>query len=627
MAPSEGQLATNLPVDLGLLWEINQAENPGALARLQLLIQQGKTPDEIAVLCNELGHLKYEDADDPNALVNRFRIAGIDRRTIPEILLPELQGTPFKVAVEFDEDYYAPSINSVRRNRELVNSSARIEAMPRLETHDDYINYFNSFHPAVLQELIKNLFAIVVTDGCSGACRKVCIRRGTSMPQSHMPFSVIEWIFENYTSIIRDKNTAITPCSSNDLRDYESNGKTGVDIVKLYQKHSLPKPYLSTVFPKKNESIDFIYELVVKEGIPISRFSRLVTGKDPTDIEWLITKIKQRAEAEGDDFHSGIEDSLRKAFREGVKDKVNPIAGNAIKEDTPESEISTAVINCNHGVSLISGKGFVGVVVRPNSKVFKHGDVIYPINPNDKEIAIPKPINEGSVFTRMSGVQKLVTRPRFTRMASSTGEIIEEDKTSSVEQSILDISELKKSLERLQRETSHNSQSSFEGLDLDSFLELLTRLDKDAMVMLSFAEENAEPWRDLLDKYEDDTLVLIDLLQTIEQSLGSLRQTSLLINSELNRLSEKIDTVFPEPDLANPSARGINEIRKYFETEPLRIRGDLLKVDTILVATFGLVLSFLEKNGERIRKSHSHLVSEFTERTGVEIRGLLQAFL
>lgn len=632
MSTKEINQIGDLPEDLALLLQINEAENPEVLERLRSLIEQGKTADEIAILCDEMGRLKYLDENDPNALINRMEFRDIKDGRIPDSLIGELTGGHVGIETVFDREYYFPSVDAIRRTRALVRLKVEEGKTPKLETHEDYIEYFESFHPSVLEEILRNLINIQLTDGCSGPCRKICIGRVEGNPKSHIPFSVIEWLFENYGGCLREEVLA-TPYGDSDLRDYKSEGKTGGDVIALYEKHELYHPYISTVFPRREDSIDFIYDLAINRKIMIGRLSRLVTGREEKDIEWLLEKLKKRAESEGKELDRFIENSLRRAFIFGRKQGINLIMGNAVREDTKEAEISTDVVNCSNGITLKAGEGFIGQIIRPNSKEFRHGAIQYPIRPDQDEILIPKAFIIPRAVSRYSLSQKIALRPRFKRMNRENGEVIEGDELTNIERSILETTKVKKLLLDERSKTLHEVEVEgyvswidwlIKSVDIETaatwqLIFMLAHLSGLARSTRTFAEEIEGKVGELLRENIDDEFATIDILFVAEQIFAYLRQ----VNEKIKKAYISLLTLRNEKH-----GQGIKRME---ENTGVRVEDLLVE---ILLATNSIdeVLEFeiksysmsgIEGREREVKTTHAKLVQDLATRTGKQIKGIL----
>jgi len=366
------------------LLQINAKENPQELVRLQKLLAI-YTADEVAEQCDEHGHLKYQDAFDPNALVNRFMWQNVsstwDSRSETTML---------------DADYYFPSIAAVYETRYLAARALEgrqlLEEQPKLETIEDYMAYFNSFNPIILDRLINNLGWIGLTDGCNGPCKKVCVAMATGPATSEIPYPIVDQLIRRHYTygplnmLIRNQGKAITPYHNTDIADYPYSDA----VYNLIRGLSNAEPYVSTAFSLAPNTINLLFKFIVLWEYDSIRISRLASGKKEGDIERLIEKVKKYTEENGEIFTAEHANIIRAGCKEGEKEQLNTMAGNAITPDTEEKDTSSTIYACKHTIGFMAGKGFQAHIIRPTSKRYPSQELIIPITPKSSEVIIPK---------------------------------------------------------------------------------------------------------------------------------------------------------------------------------------------------------------------------------------------
>lgn len=367
------------------LLQINAKENPQELVRLQKLLAI-YTADEVAEQCDEHGHLKYQDAFDPNALVNRFVWQKISDQW------DDGNG----MTTMLDADYYFPSIAAIYETRHLaaraLEGQRLLEEQPKLETIEDYTAYLNSFDPVILNHLINNLGWIGLTDGCNGPCKKVCVSMATGPVTSMIPLPIVKQLIRNHYTfgpanmLLRNQNEAITPYHNTDIADYPYSDA----VYNLIRSYSNANPYVSTAFSLATNTIELLYKFVVFWGYEGIRISRLASGKKEEDVEKLIEKVKKFTEENGRTFTAEHEQTIRLGCQAGEKERLNTVAGNAITPDTKEKDMSSTVYSCKHTIGFMAGKGFQAHIIRPTSQRYPSQELIIPITPKSSEIIIPK---------------------------------------------------------------------------------------------------------------------------------------------------------------------------------------------------------------------------------------------
>ena len=184
--------------------------DPDKLRVLQDLLAQGDV---------QPGQL-YSLADNDGVLRFRFDINGHNSRTFAEKLSAWLLGKgPYVTTKDSNVlsgrlkrnnnlygsgAYYHPDVfpsaKSVRtmnrvKHLEFRGDIANSENPINLVTAKDYIDYFESFPFHVQESIIRNLFALELTQGCKAACNKVCGLEPGAQITGHIPFEVVSYMF------------------------------------------------------------------------------------------------------------------------------------------------------------------------------------------------------------------------------------------------------------------------------------------------------------------------------------------------------------------------------------------------------------------------------------------------
>lgn len=302
----------------------------------------------------------------------------------------------------------AHELVSLRRPNGNHEESVEKKRPRLLRTHEEYLAYFKSFETKenqekgafpVLRKILSQITFIEITKGCSGPCASICISP-VGPVEGQMPFQTLEWIFRNFSDVLKE----IRPClyDGSNMGDYRDQGKTGIDVMKLYYECLGFYPYTSLVFPRNNdeEGFEFLYQWVTVHRLPLDRISRLVTGRMPGnkkqgkegDYDLLLRKIRERCKRDGRGFSRRSHYVPWRAFAEGRKDDVDVRMGNAVKSHLPESKMSADLVNCRHGITF-GCEGFAAEVVKPTSRLFPWQRIIYPLRfedaPEGKTLEIP----------------------------------------------------------------------------------------------------------------------------------------------------------------------------------------------------------------------------------------------
>lgn len=321
-----------------------------------------------------------------------------------------------------DPSFYLPNVNSIRITRRLhaleQAHQADPESMPNLLTHKDYMKYFARFSPQMLRQIFTNLNAIELTKGCNAPCRTMCLFpvRGVVRDDSpQIPFETLEWIFQNYGDVVKEK--WVTLYHGSDMKYYrhtDTEGRThdAVDVILLYGKTFGHLPFISISFGLDQWTIKFIVRCLQK-GIEIDRISRLASGKTQEECDRLIGKVAEKREIRIKEI-----EMLRQALGMGEKESIEPkdfIVGNAINEDMEEQNMGTAQFACQHGVTLKAGEGFKGIIMRPPSRVFPHSTQEFPIRASKEgTIVLPqKEVRTGRFYLPFSFRDDYIPAPIF----------------------------------------------------------------------------------------------------------------------------------------------------------------------------------------------------------------------
>lgn len=411
---------------IALLREINK-DNPTNSAALEAAISEGFNVDQLFRRANEVGEFVYKSDEDPDALVNRFQLQVLygPRGPLPRGLNRGLNDE------YYDPEYYRPGPDAVRRTRELValEVKAATEERIELQTTDDYINYFRSFHPDALRLMLTNLSSIELTFGCNTACVVTCAVPAAMGVKNQMPFPVLKWLVASYPEELKKAHVVLY--GDGDMQFYSSQDEDGrsvdaVDALKLFHGIGV-KPYVSVAIGPK--LIDFLYRLVVVEKLEVQRISRLIAGTRDDAFGSIIERLnkKHKTETGEDEIPVDAQMVIHKAFLKGDKSAYNTTLGNAVirRRDIRERDISTLQVHCYHGVSL-TRNGFNAKVIRPPSKLFPYGQIRYPLSPKDQCLRIPRYSNMEDVYMPFT-FEHVVSGPRFVVINPVTGEVVSDD--------------------------------------------------------------------------------------------------------------------------------------------------------------------------------------------------------
>lgn len=536
------------------LLQINERENPEELPRLQQLFEQGFSADEIAKLCDEHGHLKYKDLEDPNALINRFNFVSLEK--------PHINTNPNKST--YDTEYYFPSIQAIHRTRELVAIVTKghqiLKDMPALITADDYRKYFASFDPATFEILVREMHVLEITKGCNGSCRSICATMTEGPVTATMPYEiVIELIDAHYK--VSDKPLSLY--YANDIADYKDGDKTGADIYKyLMSKHEETKnfQYIFTTYSLRPTNIDFIYRCIT-ENLPLYRISHIVAGKRPGDLKKLLEKLEERA---GRPLDPKEKNTIQIAFDRGERAGKVLMLGNAVKEDTPEQEISSEAINTTHEVAFKTGNGFMGQIVRPPSKKYPAGEMIWPITPNTKEQIIPEgismPANSGPFQTSYDAFYQ---RPRLIRISNG---VTTKDEPTPEEKRLEYFSRLLRNLNEevgrhllrdkgmkltILTEKMKTMYINLGNAGINLPIKMTKEIEKEITLNIDHLHYAIELIGEAAEKYKDDDIGMDDLLMKIEKTYKYFDRVESRIEEMVIRLTLLNNINEPTPAINN----------------------------------------------------------------------------
>ena len=373
--------------DVEFLREIN-ADSPENLARLEALIAQGVEGQALFDACNELGQCVYQGPEDPNSLNNRYRSQfQMDLRKVLDVPQDE------KHKELYPRDEFEVNRDSVERMRWLYSHKTAMETAhalnpPQLETAEDYIAYFESFHPAVLEQLMKNLAAIELTEGCPARCNKRCTVVRHFNIGKRIPSKALEWVFEKYGSLFKERKQTVGMYWGTDIKYWQEtrDGEklTAIDLIKIMYQEQTDSHYevwSSTSFGlDRRYTVELLYQ-ALKKDLPIHRISRL-NGEDEADFEKLMVRMEERAAKDGRTLSEKDRQWLRYAFDQGDKSRLDTVGGReAASPEVEEHEISLRTYNCRSGV-VLTPNGFKATIMRPASKVNPHADLQWPIVPD-----------------------------------------------------------------------------------------------------------------------------------------------------------------------------------------------------------------------------------------------------
>lgn len=526
------------------LLTINARENPTALERLEGLFAEGHTAEQVAQLCNEKGHLVYANWDDPNALINRYEF--FDPDDIEEH--PPL----YTQSMILDASFYFPSVSAIQTTRDLIEHTLENEKLlkgkQKLVTEEDYRNLFTSFHPDTLKELIKNLRAIEITQGCNGPCRKQCFLDPETIAIHHMPYNIVIWLIDEYKRLMPDHRLPAFYYAS-DLSDYRDGDKTAADIfayvMEKYQEHK----YLSVAWSLRPATIEFLYQAVIVKNLSVSRISQLHPKNMPNAANRLLEKIAERAHKDGRRMERRHFATIANAMNEGSKLHLNHSAGKNGTRNKEEYEMATQSYACFHGTILRAGKGFKGVILRPTTKVFPQQHQEFPITPHGNTVTIPIVFWQSSIFAPLRSGSESITmlRPRHITI-NHDGEVALHEQETAGERRIRRISELKVITKRiyyelryLERNKTITTQSRVAFIEqqnatiqerLQITLDMLCNLRNNVQKLLATAKE-------LYEEYRDDELAIFEIANTLESYINEIWEGLSDLHGVAKRVSKK----------------------------------------------------------------------------------------
>lgn len=406
------------------LLQINNRENPQELGRLQVLFDQGHSADQIAQLCNEHGHLTYSDWSDPNALINRFEFTDAEN--------PENNPATGTRENALDRGYYFPTIVTIQQTRELVEQTLKdheiIAKKPDLITVEDYRAYFAKFHPNTLDEIIRNMKCIEITQGCNGMCKKECYLEPEGPAKSHMPFEIVTWLIDRYMDLHPEiaeskdmefkKEKMPILFYASDLADYKYEGKTSADIFRYVRKKYGIELSKSISYSLSSSTIEWIYQVAIVDNIGINRISQLNTGKIQNPKDRLYEKLEARAAKDGKTISRNQWNGIEFAMNMGIKRHLNINAGPGMPEDLEEKDMAAHIYHCFHGTVCRAGKGFTGSIMRPTTKLYKKQLMEFPLDPTSETgVRIPSFHNiRETTIPFIRDPQAVISRPLIITM-------------------------------------------------------------------------------------------------------------------------------------------------------------------------------------------------------------------
>lgn len=520
-------------------------DDPGAVQSAMIYRQKRR----ILRLLDEHGKNKYRQLGNPNALLNRFALRLTYARPSGQYHL-------------YDPFWYYPTQESIRRTRYLTGIAEKHADVPFLETAQDFIDYFQTFSEEELKIICENLRFIELTEGCQASCRNVCVFIPAHEIKGHIPFEALRWLFDSNKKAFHGRKVALYYGS--DLQYYESidrngNPVDGIDAIKLAREYGI-KSYFSISWGGKT-----MYRAIIRaleEGIKVDRISRLIGGQNPKAINLLVKKIKEIYKYP---LTAKQERELRDAFRAGSKNlsgasgKMNTVMGAAVKPDTQEIKISKAQVSCVHG-AFLTRNGFVGSIIRPNSKAFPTGAQNWPIVTGD-DFLVPNEchINDHEVDF-MSIPVSVIQAPTFHRREE--GKLIK-DNLSMVDSPEEDIHLLIAKLEDIFERIYNETREEMPGETVDQILVRELRTLPNLLDRFNSRTDTSKLTPENIDKHERRVLSV-----TLEKILTKTRE--IVTNANKKFLStgkssmDTIDSIIIKQSIFSTNATYIlNQILKH----------------------------------------------------------------
>lgn len=602
------------------LLQINRQENPTELSRLQQLFEQGHNANKAAQLCDEHGHLKYKDLQDPNALINRFEFIDVEH-------LENDPATGKKMTV-LDREYFYPTVALIHQTRELVHQITKdqeiIAQEPELITAEDYRNYFARFHPDTLREIIQNMKSIEITQGCNGPCRKECYLGPEGPAKRHMPFEIVTWLIDQFMDLhpeIRGdsdiefkREKTIMIFYATDLADYQYEGKTSADIYRYVRKKYGVELGKSISYSLAPATIEWIYQVAIVDNIGIPRISQLKSTNIPNPKERLIQKLIERAKRDGI-MITGVQlHRISVALDQGIKTHLNTNVGPNMPETLEEKVMSQEMYHCFHGTVCRTGKGFIGTVLRPTTRLYKKQLMEIPLHPQSKKMHIPQfhEIQE-TMIPFAQHMKPAIVRPLFTVM-SDEGKKIHVDSRTEGEVRLKQLGRIKDMRKKMDKaiysETSEKNGRRHHGRISDAIRAILEKRNTEESAdekmldyqrvakaianccaeLRSILEKSITIGKDIEGVIEKNAAAQIDLTVTIDAMMQDVNEIVLEFYHLGNELNKK----------AAVEMKKLREVIKKGEKETRRNR--------YLEMLYGALQEIVTKSDEALGQS----VQEYT---------------
>lgn len=246
-----------------------------------------------------------------------------------------------------------------------------------LETHEDFINYFKSFDKDTLRHILTNMMFLEVNRGCNSGCIDVCAIGAEKGIKSIIPFSVIEWLVDNYPQEIKKSINALYWAS--DLKYYKDpSGKDGVDLLLLFKEKLDIELYNSiSIGLDDKHTINFLVRCL-ELGINIHRISVLGKLHKVANTK-LLEKIQN--------LYPHLEPHHYEKLKRILIRRETSLQGSSFKA-TDNNDIQ--LISCAHTYLLRPGKitpdskfipGFNMMLQTPLSQYSKYGYSDFPVDP------------------------------------------------------------------------------------------------------------------------------------------------------------------------------------------------------------------------------------------------------
>lgn len=273
------------------------------------------------------------------------------------------------------------------------------DLLPRKEAEQievvDLMEQLAAYDSQTIQQIIKHLAGIQLTEGCNGKCA-FCLfgkKEGVSKQYS---FDSIKQFFLTYYDAIKDSKMSISHYWDSDPFDYQ-DGEHGYTAVYDMWRKLFPNKYLyiSTVIPKG--SIDefktfYKYLFTAQEEIPAGSITvRLSIGKHNfLRVQSLISEIETEYRAAG-----VTEEQLQHfysryfVFSKRSDTNVLPLGNQIAQHDDMKDSLSPA---CRDGTVLAPGA--IDAIMMTAATVYEpSGQANVPIKPNAHVQEVPESVH------------------------------------------------------------------------------------------------------------------------------------------------------------------------------------------------------------------------------------------